>query len=58
MPKRPAHLAKHPEETTGWSFLDGNKVEEFDFEGASSGRLKEHLLAKVTRVELRSRLRS
>src|SRR5262249_27517032 len=43
--------ASHPEETRV-VVLDGNKVEEFDFEAASKRPLKGNIyLAKVTRVE-------
>ena len=43
--------ASHPEETRV-VVLDGNRVEEFDFEAASKRPLKGNIyLAKVTRVE-------
>jgi len=51
MPKRMLIDATHPEETRV-VVLDGNKVEEFDFEAASKRPLKGNIyLAKVTRVE-------
>ena len=51
MPKRMLIDASHPEETRV-VVLDGNKVEEFDFEAASKRPLKGNIyLAKVTRVE-------
>jgi ribonuclease E len=51
MPKRMLIDASHPEETRV-VILDGNKVEEFDFESASKRPLKGNIyLAKVTRVE-------
>jgi ribonuclease E len=51
MPKRMLIDASHPEETRV-VVLDGNKVEEFDFEAASRRPLKGNIyLAKVTRVE-------
>jgi len=51
MPKRMLIDASHPEETRV-VVLDGNKVEEFDFESASRRPLKGNIyLAKVTRVE-------
>jgi len=40
MPKRMLIDASHPEETRV-VVLDGQKVEEFDFEAASKGRLRE-----------------
>ena len=51
MPKRMLIDASHPEETRV-VVLDGNQVEEFDFEAASKRPLKGNIyLAKVTRVE-------
>ena len=51
MPKRMLIDASHPEETRV-VVLDGQKVEEFDFESASKRPLKGNIyLAKVTRVE-------
>ncbi len=51
MTKRMLIDANHPEETRV-VILDGNKVEEFDFEAASKRPLKGNIyLAKVTRVE-------
>jgi len=51
MPKRMLIDANHPEETRV-VVLDGQKVEEFDFEAASKRPLKGNIyLAKVTRVE-------
>src|ERR1700678_3601420 len=51
MPKRMLIDSSHPEETRV-VVLDGNKVEEFDFEAASKRPLKGNIyLAKVTRVE-------
>src|SRR3982751_1455611 len=51
MPKRMLIGASHPEETRV-VVLDGNRVEEFDFEAASKRPLKGNIyLAKVTRVE-------
>ena len=51
MPKRMLIDATHREETRV-VVLDGNKVEEFDFEAASKRPLKGNIyLAKVTRVE-------
>src|SRR4249920_2153372 len=51
MPKRMLVDASHPEETRV-VVLDGNRVEEFDFEAASKRPLKGNIyLAKVTRVE-------
>ena len=51
MAKRMLVDASHPEETRV-VILDGNKVEEFDYESASRRPLKGHIyLAKVTRVE-------
>ncbi len=51
MSKRMLIDASHPEETRV-VVLDGNKVEEFDFESASRRPLKGNIyLAKVTRVE-------
>ena len=51
MSKRMLIDASHPEETRV-VVLDGNKVEEFDFESASKRPLKGNIyLAKVTRVE-------
>src|SRR5689334_15800186 len=51
MTKRMLIDASHPEETRV-VVLDGNKVEEFDFEAASKRPLKGNIyLAKVTRVE-------
>jgi len=51
MPKRMLIDASHREETRV-VVLDGNKVEEFDFEAASRRPLKGNIyLAKVTRVE-------
>ena len=51
MTKRMLIDANHPEETRV-VILDGNKVEEFDFEAASRRPLKGNIyLAKVTRVE-------
>jgi ribonuclease E len=51
MPKRMLVDASHTEETRV-VVLDGNKVEEFDFEAASKRPLKGNIyLAKVTRVE-------
>ncbi|MEI9993207.1 MAG: Rne/Rng family ribonuclease [Rhizomicrobium sp.] len=51
MPKRMLIDASHPEETRV-VVLDGNKVEEFDFEAATRRPLKGNIyLAKVTRVE-------
>jgi ribonuclease E len=51
MPKRMLVDASHPEETRV-VVLDGQKVEEFDFEAASRRPLKGNIyLAKVTRVE-------
>src|SRR5271163_1167177 len=51
MPKRMLIDANHPEETR-FVILDGNKVEEFDFEAASKRPLNGNIyLAKVTRVE-------
>ncbi|MEI9989339.1 MAG: Rne/Rng family ribonuclease [Rhizomicrobium sp.] len=51
MPKRMLIDASHPEETRV-VVLDGNKVEEFDFEAATKRPLKGNIyLAKVTRVE-------
>src|SRR5689334_10460606 len=51
MPKRMLIDASHPEETRV-VVLDGQKVEEFDFEAASRRPLKGNIyLAKVTRVE-------
>src|ERR1700760_4997456 len=51
MSKRMLIDASHPEETRV-VVLDGQKVEEFDFESASKRPLKGNIyLAKVTRVE-------
>jgi len=51
MPRRMLIDASHPEETRV-VVLDGQKVEEFDFEAASKRPLKGNIyLAKVTRVE-------
>jgi len=51
MPKRMLIDSSHPEETRV-VILDGNKVEEFDFEAATKRPLKGNIyLAKVTRVE-------
>src|SRR5580693_3898509 len=51
MPKRMLIDASHPEETRV-VVLDGQKVEEFDFEAATKLPLKGNIyLAKVTRVE-------
>src|SRR5580765_587236 len=51
MSKRMLIDASHPEETRV-VVLDGNRVEEFDFEAASKRPLKGNIyLAKVTRVE-------
>jgi len=51
MPKRMLIDASHPEETRV-VVLDGQKVEEFDFESATKKPLKGNIyLAKVTRVE-------
>ena len=51
MPKRMLIDASHPEETRV-VVLDGNRVEEFDFEAATKRPLKGNIyLAKVTRVE-------
>jgi ribonuclease E len=51
MPKRMLIDASHPEETRV-VVLDGQKVEEFDFEAAAKRPLKGNIyLAKVTRVE-------
>jgi len=51
MPKRMIIDSSHPEETRV-VVLDGQKVEEFDFEAASKRPLKGNIyLAKVTRVE-------
>src|SRR5262245_12400259 len=51
MPKRMLIDASHREETRV-VVLDGNRVEEFDFEAASKRPLKGNIyLAKVTRVE-------
>src|ERR1700741_5365329 len=51
MPKRMLIDASHPEETRV-VVLDGQKVEEFDFEAASRRPLKGNIyLAKITRVE-------
>ncbi len=51
MPKRMLIDSSHPEETRV-VVLDGNRVEEFDFEAASKRPLKGNIyLAKVTRVE-------
>ncbi|HEY1631901.1 MAG TPA: ribonuclease E/G [Rhizomicrobium sp.] len=51
MPKRMLIDSSHPEETRV-VVLDGQKVEEFDFEAASRRPLKGNIyLAKVTRVE-------
>src|SRR5579884_58524 len=51
MPKRMLIDASHPEETRV-VVIDGNRVEEFDFEAASKRPLKGNIyLAKVTRVE-------
>ncbi|HEY1962950.1 MAG TPA: ribonuclease E/G, partial [Rhizomicrobium sp.] len=51
MPKRMLIDASHPEETRV-VVLDGQRVEEFDFESASKRPLKGNIyLAKVTRVE-------
>src|SRR5579871_497713 len=51
MTKRMLIDASHPEETRV-VILDGNKVEEFDFESAAKRPLKGNIyLAKVTRVE-------
>src|SRR5678815_2765070 len=51
MSKRMLIDASHPEETRV-VVLDGNRVEEFDFEAASRRPLKGNIyLAKVTRVE-------
>src|SRR5215471_12196047 len=51
MPKRMLVDSSHPEETRV-VVLDGNRVEEFDFEAASKRPLKGNIyLAKVTRVE-------
>src|SRR6201985_3835469 len=51
MPRRMLIDASHPEETRV-VVLDGQKVEEFDFEAASQRPLKGNIyLAKVTRVE-------
>src|SRR5256885_14086475 len=51
MPKRMLIDASHPEDT--WVVvIDGNRVEEFDFEAAAKRPLKGNIyLAKVTRVE-------
>src|SRR6201992_3199978 len=51
MPRRMLIDSSHPEETRV-VVLDGQKVEEFDFEAASKRPLKGNIyLAKVTRVE-------
>src|SRR4249919_3442928 len=51
MPKRMLVDASHPEETRV-VVIDGNRVEEFDFEAAAKRPLKGNIyLAKVTRVE-------
>src|SRR5579864_4335011 len=51
MPKRMLIDASHPEETRV-VVIDGNRVEEFDFEAAARRPLKGNIyLAKVTRVE-------
>ena len=51
MPKRMLIDSSHPEETRV-VVLDGNRIEEFDFEAASKRPLKGNIyLAKVTRVE-------
>src|SRR3982075_1189558 len=51
MVKRMLIDATHPEETRG-VVLDGNRLEEFDFESATKKQLKGNIyLAKVTRVE-------
>src|SRR5690242_17072748 len=51
MPKRMLIDASHPEETRV-VVIDGNRVEEFDFESAAKRPLKGNIyLAKVTRVE-------
>jgi ribonuclease E len=51
MPKRMLIDASHPEETRV-VVIDGNRVEEFDFEAAAKRPLKGNIyLAKVTRVE-------
>jgi ribonuclease E len=51
MPKRMLIDSSHPEETRV-VVLDGQKVEEFDFEAATKRPLKGNIyLAKVTRVE-------
>src|SRR5688572_17369531 len=51
MPKRMLIDASHREETRV-VVLDGNRVEEFDFEAASKRPLKGNIyLAKITRVE-------
>ena len=51
MPKRMLINSSHPEETRV-VVLDGQKVEEFDFEAATKRPLKGNIyLAKVTRVE-------
>src|SRR2546423_3739922 len=51
MPKRMVIDASHPEETRV-VVIDGNRVEEFDFESAAKRPLKGNIyLAKVTRVE-------
>src|ERR1700739_3249081 len=51
MPKRMLIASSHPEETRV-VVLDGQKVEEFDFEAASRRPLKGNIyLAKITRVE-------
>ena len=51
MPRRMLIDASHPEETRV-VVLDGNKVEEFEFEAASKRPLKGNIyLAKITRVE-------
>src|SRR5215813_10057524 len=51
MPKKMLVDASHPEETRV-VVVDGNRVEEFDYESASRRQLKGNIyLAKVTRVE-------
>src|SRR5216117_4597961 len=51
MPKRMLIDASHPEETRV-VVVDGQRVDEFDFEAASKRPLKGNIyLAKVTRVE-------
>src|SRR5436309_13327620 len=51
MPKRMLIDASHPEETRV-VVIDGNRVEEFDFEAAAKRPLKGNIyLAKVTSVE-------